>query len=314
MAYKFYPAKKYRWTTYSLEFIKEMLIKRRENQKDCIVLITGSRGEGKSTLADKLSFMFDNFNPYENIVYSKEALFREIKKKLGIIIADEAVVNAARGNTMSRANKLLFEVFTINRDNLNIVFLLLPFVEDFDTKILQYVSLWLHIDKRGLAIVMLPSNKGIFGKRNWDIVNMKKIYDEFVKEDKGGRSMPYWCYENFVGYIRFGKLTVKQQEIVDEIKTLRKNENLDKTSKEEIITEVKELDNYAKYSAKKLAELVLKGEIRSYEQFVLNCTEMKVMPEEMIKKADKVFKDSNVQQTVKQKLKEYSKSDNLIKF
>jgi hypothetical protein len=31
---------------------------------------------------------------------------------------------------------------------------------------------------------MLPSNKGLFGKRNWDINAMKKLFDEFQKENQ----------------------------------------------------------------------------------------------------------------------------------
>jgi len=311
---KFYPAMKYRWTTYPLSFIKEMIVNRRNNEKDNIILITGSRGDGKSTMAGKILFQFEDFDPYVSMVYSKEAMFKLVKKKFGYIWADEGVVNAAKGNVMTRASKLLFEAFTINRDNFNIILFLMPFVEDFDTKILQYVSAWIHIDRRGLGVLMLPSNKGLFGKRNWDINHMKKIYDEFVKENKGESHAPYWLYDNFRGYIRFGKLTIEQDTIVKEIKTLRKNENIDKTLQEETVVEVKELDNYNKYSAKKLAELVARGEIRSIEQFNATANEMKLNPEEMLKKCDNIFKRSKVGKTIKGLLKEYDKVDSAIKF
>lgn len=267
-----------------------------------------------STLTGKILFQFEDFDPYVSLIYSKEAMFKIVKRKNGYIWADEAVVNAAKGNVMTRASKMLHEIFTINRDNFNIVFFLMPFVEDFDSKILQYVSMWIHIDSRGLGVILLPSNKGIFGKRNWDIDGMKKIFDEFQKENKGDKHVPYWIYDNFRGYIKFGKLNKDQDTIIKEIKTLRKNENMDKATKEEIVTEVKDLENYNKYSAKKLSELVLKGEIRSIEQFNFNCQEMKLMPEDMLKKCDLIFKHNNVGMTIKGKLKEYQKKDNLIKF
>ena len=52
---------------------------------------------------------------------------------------------------------------------------------------------------------------------------------------------------------------------MDEIKNIKKNENLDKQMQEEVTVEVKELKNYQKYSSIKLAEMVMKGEIRDLE-------------------------------------------------
>jgi hypothetical protein len=311
---KFHPAKKYRWVTIPLYVFKEMIIGRRENEKDNVILVTGSRGDGKSTLTGKILFQFDNFDPFQSIVYTKETFFRELKKKNGYVWADEGVVNASKGNVMTRANKMLHEAITINRDNYNVVFFLMPFVEDFDTKILQYVSCWIHIDSRGLGVLMLPSNKGLFGKRNWDIDAMKKLFDEFLKENQNVHHVPYWIFPNFRGYIKFGKLTIQQKQIVDEIKTLRKNENLDKQNQEEVVIEVKELTNYKKYSSIKLAEMIMKGEIRDIEVFKMQCTELKLDFEETLKKCDSILKRNNVNKSTKGLLKSYEKEDALIKF
>jgi len=311
---KFHHAKKYRWTHISLTLLKEMIEGRRNNEKDNVILITGSRGDGKTTLTGKILFQFENFDPYESMVYTKEAFFKQLKKKFNFVWADEGVVNAAKGNVMTRANKLLFESLTINRDNYNVVFFLMPFVEDFDTKILQYCSAWIHIDSRGLGVLMLPSNKGLFGKRNWNIDAMKKLFDEFQKENNKIQHAPYWIYDNFRGYIKFGKLTEHQDQIIKEIKALRKNENLDKQSQEEVVIEVKELTNYKKYSSIKLAEMIMKGEIRDIETFKLQCTDLKLEFDETLKKCDSILKRNNVGKTTKGLLKQYSKEDNLIKF
>lgn len=316
MYYKrpFYPARKYRFTNIPLYFFKEMLLARRANEKDNVILVTGARGDGKTTFVGKILFMFEDFDPFVSLVYTKEAFFKELKKKNGYVWADESVVNAAKGNTMTRANKLLFEAMTINRDNFNIVFFVMPFIEDFDSKILQYVSAWVHIDSRGLGVLMLPMNKGIFGKRNWDLVQMKKLMDEFLAESKTSFHAPYWIYPNFRGYIRFGRLLKQQEEVIKEIKTLRKNENLDRQTQEEVVIQVKELDNYQKYSAKKLAEMLIKGEIRSLEQFNLTCADMKLDSETMIKKCETILKRNNINKTVKKILKEYEHEDSLLRF
>jgi len=316
MAYskKYHPAKKFKWTTIPLYLFKEMLEGRRNNERDNIILITGARGDGKSTFAGKILFQFEDFDPYEQMVYNKEDMFKLIKKKNGYVWADEAVVNAARGNVTTRANKMLHEIVTINRDNFNIIFFCMPFVEDFDTKILQYVSAWVHIDSRGVGVVLLPSNKGIFGKRNWDIDSMKKIFDEFQKENQGVGHVPYWIYPNFRGYIKFNKLTKRQEEIVREIKTLRKNENIDKQNQEQVEIEVKSMDNYLKYSAKKIAQLIAKGEIRSIDDLQATCEEMKLETDVVLKKCDSIFKRSGAGQTVRQTFKKYEQADSLINF
>jgi hypothetical protein len=315
MSYKnFYPAKKYKWVTIPIYLFKEMLEERRKNEKDNVILVTGSRGDGKTTLTGKILFQFPNFDPFKCVVYTKEEFFKQLKKKNDFVWADEGVVVSAKGNVMTRANKLLFEALTINRDNFNIVFFLMPFVEDFDSKILQYCSAWIHIDSRGLGVLMLPSNKGLFGKRNWDIDSMKKLFDEFQKENKKARHMPYWCYPNFRGYIQFGKLPQQQQAIINEIKSLRKNENLDKQTQDEVVIEVKELTNYQKYSSIKLAEMVMKGEIRDLEVFKMQCEDLKLEFEPTLKKVDSVLRRNNIQKTTKGLFKEYSNADSLIRF
>jgi hypothetical protein len=311
---KFYPAKKYHWTIWPLPLFKEMLIGRRANEKDNIILVTGARGEGKSTMVGKILFQFEDFVPYECMVYNKEKMFELVKKKNGYIWGDEAVVSAAKGNVMSRANKMLHEIFTINRDNFNIVFFCMPFVEDFDSKILQYCSAWIHVDSRGLGVVLLPSNKGIFGKRNWDIDAMKKIFDEFVKENNNCSHVPYWIFPNFRGYVRFGKLPPQQDAIIKEIKAMRKNENMEKTMQQEVVVEVKNSDEYMKYSSKKIAELIGKGEIRNMQQFNETCTDMKLDPAQILTKCNHIFKVSGVGKTVAQQLKEYDRLDNLVRF
>jgi len=311
---KFHPAKRYKWITLPLGLFKEMIEGRRSTERDNVILVTGARGEGKSTFVGKVLFQFDDFDPYECIVYNKEDMFKLVKKKNGYIWADEAVVNAARGNVTTRANKMLHEMVTINRDNFNILFFCMPFVEDFDTKILQYVSMWVHIDSRGIGVVLLPSNKGIFGKRNWDVDAMKKIFDEFVRENKTSFHVPYWIFPNFRGYVKFGRLKKAQEKVVNEIKLLRKNENLEKQNQQEVVVEVKQFEDYVKHSAKKLVQMIAKGEIRTMKQLESSCTELKVGIEDILRKSDNILKRSGVGKTVRQFFKDYDKEDSLVAF
>lgn len=311
---RFYPAKVYKWHVTPLPTFREMLLARRANKFDNIILVTGSRGLGKTTFTGKVLFGFEDFDPWKSMVYSKEEMFKLIKQKMGYVWADEGIVHAAKGNVMSRANKLLFEAATINRDNFNIIFFLMPFVEDFDSKILQYCSAWVHIDSRGLGVLMLPSDKGLFGRHNWDIVHMKRIYDEFLKESKGMRRAPYWIYDNFRGYFRFGALPKHHEEIVGEIKSLRKNQNLDKEMANEVKVQVSEMENTVKYYAKQLAEMLMKGQVRSLDSFKATCESYKMIPDQMLSKCDYILKKNGTAKTVKSLLKQYEKEDALIQF
>jgi hypothetical protein len=60
--------------------------------------------------------------------------------------------------------------------------------------------------------------------------------------------------------------------------------------------------------------MVIKGEIRSIEQFNLTCVDMKLDPLEAIKKCDSLLKRNNVGKTTKGILRETSKEDSLLKF
>jgi hypothetical protein len=147
----------------------------------------------------------------------------------------------------------------------------------------------------------------------WDIDAMKKMFDEFKKENVKAQHVPYWIFENFRGYIKFGKLPKEKDALVKEIKGIRKNENLDKQSEQEVIVNVKESDNYLKHSSKKLAELIIKGEIRDMEAFKFNCEELKLDVDTVRNRVDKIVKQNKGKTSV-QLLKEYTKADQMVKF
>jgi hypothetical protein len=110
---RFYPAKIYSRFLWRLKWFRpDFFDARVAYEKDNVVLVTGALGDGKSTWVGKMCFEYydDIFKPYEDICYSQEGLFDLMKRNRRIVWADEAVVNASKGGTMTKANKILKEI------------------------------------------------------------------------------------------------------------------------------------------------------------------------------------------------------------
>jgi len=283
------------------KFFRFLLVDRVMIKKDNLVLITGKRGDGKTTLAlkiilgfndmekiekyyneevnkkatEKINYKLDIFKPFDlekDMAFTRKDLQDLCRGNVcGFILADEAIVNAARRNSMTRANKILHEVLTINRKNGNTVFFCLPSIEDFDISMLQYVTHWIHIDDRGIGSVMLPEPKSIFGRKTWDIDKMKKIYDKFKQDNPTMVSVPYWLFNNFRGYITFKALTKNVEKKYLEIANEKKNkdteeeENIEKKSKSPRISEEKmSLLN-------EIADKLIEGKISDTAEYYAYC-------------------------------------------
>lgn len=289
---------------FSHKFLRFLLVDRIVIKKDNLILITGKRGDGKTTLALKLILGFSNFEEIEEqynkeinrknedkenkevklvgfkpFVLDKDMAFtrkglQDLCKNTtrGFILADEAIVNAAKRNSMTKANKILHEVLTINRKNFNTIFFCLPSVEDFDVSILQYVTHWIHIDDRGIACVMLPDSKSIFGRKSWDIDKMKKIFDKFREENPNVVSVPYWLFNNFRGYLRFKALPQAIEEEYLSIANEKKNEDTQDEKKKEKPVEV--IPDAKKELLNKIVDELLEGKIVNTEDYYMYCGDL----------------------------------------
>ncbi len=205
----------------------------------------------------------------------------------GFILADEAVTNAARRNSMSKPNKILHEVLTINRKNHNTVFFCLPSVEDFDLSILQYITCWIHIDDRGLACVLLPNSKSIFGRKNWDIDKMKKVYDKYLEDNPRATNVPYWLFDNFRGYIKFGKLSKAIEEKY--LRIAHEKKNKDNEEGESGKKKSPRLDENTTKLLKEIASKIMKGELKNSEDYYKYCGELEFKKERLNKEVNELL-------------------------
>lgn len=300
-------------------FFRFLLIDRILNRQDNIVLVTGKRASGKTTMALKQILGFSNmeaneeyYNKEKNIKcednerikYDISKSFTEFdmekhmcfsKKELqelwknernAFILADEAIVNANKRNSMSKANKILTEIVTINRKNFNTVFFCLPSIEDFDMSILQYITHWIHIDSRGLAAFLLPNPPSLFGRKSWDVDKMKKIYEKFLESNPSISSVPYWLFDNFRGYMQFKPLGTKIEQRYEEIAHRKKNADTD-AENEEIKVRKNGLTQESQTKISEVAKQLLKGELESKEDYYQKATGLGITKERFNKEIGK---------------------------
>ena len=300
-----FASKIYRQFVFTHEFFRFLMVDRVRIKKDNIILITGRRGQGKTTVALKLILGFNDldkiqeyynkeinagkeekdkvkhkldkftsFNMHEDMAFEKKALQDLCREtRMGFILADEAVTAVARRNAMTRSNKLLHEILTINRKNFNTIFFCLPSVEDFDVSILQYITCWIHVDGRGLACVMMPLAQSLFGRKSWDVDKMKKIYDKFIEDNPRTTNVPYWLFDNFRGYIKFSKLSKAIEEKYIKIAHEKKNRDSENNGEEKTIKKPR-LDDVKTTLLKELATQIIEGKIKNPEEYYKYCGEL----------------------------------------
>ena len=202
---------------------------------------------------------------------------------------------------MTKANRLLHEVLTINRKNSNTVFFCLPSIEDFDLSILQYVTHWIHIDDRGLGCILMPESKSIFGKKTWDVDRMKKTYDKFLEDNPTVISVPYWLFDNFRGYIRFKKLTKLVEERYLKIAHEKKNVESDteETKKKELRIPKEKMDILYK-----LADRLIKGDLSDSAEYYSHCGEMGFKKDKLNREVNEILAKKGDGRTASRVLKE----------
>lgn len=294
-----YPARVYSNFIIPMKDFRFMLIDRIENDLCNNVIITGSIGVGKSTCFIKIASGFEDIEKLEetcnerlmkeqspmklegystfdmdrDIVYTIKALQEScMDSRKAVIGVDEAVITIARKNAMTKNNKQLHQIMTIGRKNHNNVFLLLPSIEDVDPSILQYCSHWIHVDSRGLAVLFMPNPTSIFGRKRWDIDECRKIYEKIMEKNPNLSRPPYWCYSNFRGYMKFGKLSKKREELYLELADKKKHaearNNIEKESKKSRGSEYKE-------DIKAIAQRLVNGELSQSKDYYEYCASLK---------------------------------------
>lgn len=219
-----------RWT---IKNIVEILQTRQKNEFDANFLVSGSRGDGKSSLIFKALSRIKGFNPWKHQVYKREDVMGLLKtQQFGICWDDEAVNSGYKRDFQQTGQKDLIKYVTAYRDNFNIYASAIPNFFSLDKDLRDLVFLHLHVIQRGIAVVHMPLQGRLYSQDRWDSKYNAKIEEKWSVKMQTNPSYrpPYHKLTTFRGYLFFKDLTDLQKKLYKQIK---KDKREDAFSKEE---------------------------------------------------------------------------------
>lgn len=229
--------------TLALTIVKMLL-----NKFDCVIVLEGKRGLGKSTIAWHIARKvqkimktiinetggenspykdFYDFKPIMQLRYPMKYRFIEYKRD-GILnffdkwhktcIGDEMVTSAFNRDFWNEEQKNLIKVMNMNRDHSNLFFMCVPQFQVLDNQIKNLTKMRITVLRRGLAVLQSP-NPTIYSRDIWDASNNEKIERSWLID---GKKPKYTKLTTFRGYIKFRALSEKEQYIYDQIKNFER--------------------------------------------------------------------------------------------
>jgi len=204
---------------------------RLQNRFDAFIVIEGLRGLGKSTLAYKLMKLVKQemknrkvdgykFSPRRDLLYERMEVIKFFNDRRRSAIADEMVNVSFSRDFYNEDQKDLIKIINMNRDHENFCIACIPHFKNLDTQIKKLCSMRVTVVRRGLAIIQTP-NKTIYSADIWDETLNEKIERDWLR--KGVTRPHYSKLTTFRGFLRFPKLSEKQELIYQKIKDEKRN-------------------------------------------------------------------------------------------
>ena len=204
---------------------------RLQNKFDAFIVVEGLRGLGKSTLAYKLMKLVKQemknrgvdgykFSPRRDLLYDRMEVIKFFNDRNRSAIADEMVNVSFSRDFYNEDQKDLIKIINMNRDHENFCISCIPHFKNLDTQIKKLCSMRITVVRRGLAIIQTP-NKTIYSADIWDETLNEKIEKKWL--EKGVTRPHYSKLTTFRGFLRFPKLSEKQELIYQKIKDEKRN-------------------------------------------------------------------------------------------
>lgn len=209
-----------RW---NVKELAQILRERQLNKFDVNVLVSGKRGDGKSTLIHKIMLRFkkDGFRHRKHQVYDREDVMNLLAEQtFGFVWDDEAVNSGYKRDFQNQGQKELIKLITNFRDNYNLYFSAIPSFYSLDKDLRDLTFMHIHIIERGLAVILIALESSIHTADIWDTKNNMAIEqkeNERVAKDPT-KKFRYHLFSTFAGYLYFGDVTEKQREIYKKVK------------------------------------------------------------------------------------------------
>ena len=239
--------------------IVNIIKQRRSNEFDANMIVSGDRGNGKSTLIAKILYRFKEFKPWQHQVYDGESVIKLLKnQKYGLCWDDEAINSGYKRNWQSKAQQELIKIITAYRDSYNIYASAVPNFFSMDKDLRDLYFLHLHVIARGIAVVHMPLQGRLYSQDRWDTKYNAKVEEKWSKriQENPNYRPPYHKLSTFRGYLFFTDLTKLQKELYKEIKRTKREESFKSLKKEK---EFSFIDNvYKMLCQKRLSQKGLK--------------------------------------------------------
>lgn len=216
---------------WSLKRLVKAICDRLLNRFDVFLVIEGRRGLGKSTLGFKLMLLVRRemkrrgiegyqFLPKRDLLYQRYEVLKFFHKKNHSGMADEMINVSFNRDFYHEDQKDLIKMINMNRDHNNFFIACVPQFKNLDSQIKQLASMKITVVRRGIAIIHMP-NQTVYSPDIWDERVNEKIERTWIK---GGVSNPrYSRLTTFRGFLRFPKLTDKQENVYQDIKDHKRN-------------------------------------------------------------------------------------------
>lgn len=218
------------------------------NKFDCLIIVEGNRGLGKSTLAyhllNRISrimrkiaketggkkspyYNYYNFRPYmqskgkaQNIIYKRDDALKFFDKWHSSALADEMINVSFNRDFWNEDQKNLIKMINMNRDHCNLFIMCIPQFQVLDNQIKNLCKIRITVARRGMCVIQTP-NRTIYNKDKWDTANNEKIERDWLKKGSG---MPQYSRLNtFRGMMRFPALSSRDEGIYQSIKNNERN-------------------------------------------------------------------------------------------
>ena len=213
------------WTT---KDIVEIMKDRQTNEFDSNVAVSGERGNGKSTVINKIFYRFKKFDPWKHQVYNREDVINLLKFQMYSLCWDDEAINSGyKRDFQNKGQQELIKIITAYRDNFNAFASAIPNFFSLDKDLRDLYFIHLHVIERGIAVFHMPLQGRLYSQDKWDSKYNAKIEDSWSKRMQKDPDFkpPYHKLTTFRGYLFFNDVTDKQKELYKEIKRTKRSES-----------------------------------------------------------------------------------------
>lgn len=148
--------------------------------RDITIVISGEKGNGKSSLAYHLAKEFDpNFSIERNFIFhaNYDTIYAKIfQLENSAIVIDEAIDIFYKLDWMNEIQNALIKLFTKTRHRHNIIILCIPLFTELRKSFRNYlVDFWIHIPIRSLNL-FFTKTPNTFGSDPWELDRKNKLF------------------------------------------------------------------------------------------------------------------------------------------